>query len=956
VAHDLVADLGMALRSRYDVERQLAHGGSSIVFLARDVRHHRDVAIKVLRPELASAVAAARFQREIEVVAQLQHPHILPLFDSGIAEDLLYFVMPYVEEESLRQRLTREHRIPVDEAVRLTREVADALGYAHARGVVHRDIKPGNVLLSGGHAIVADFGIARALAATTKTGATTDVAIGTPDYMSPEQIAADGPIDGRCDQYALACVLYEMVVGAPPFAGLSVHATLQRHLHDPPPSIRVAMSDVPVRIDQAVQRAMAKDPAQRFETMTAFAEALTPTQEIVPTAPARPRRAVWATASAATAIALAVLFWQQGRTRAFAPLDPNRVVVFPLRTAAPASASGSGENLAILLGYALEGTEPLRWLDGGDEVDARRRSDPSSLTAADRRAIARGQRAAYFIDGALTEERDSTSVLLRLHSVSGDSVVATSRVAAAASAAPSPSSLVLRGVGPLLVALLAPGHAVDISALSDRTPAAIANFLQGERAYRRSRFADALQLYRQAVSDDSSLALAALKGAMAAQWLGRTEEAATLSARAVSQRALLPPRYASFARGLAAYISGKADSSVATLRQLVDRDPTWGEAWFALGENYYHLLPAPSGADSFPPSAMADSAFRRAVRADSEFTPALYHVAQILLRNGDAQGATRYVEAIDRASPDSNYRLELHLTLRCVRDGSARVSWVDERRAHPRALLDAAKVLSGNLGQARCAEAAFRTVFADSTASESERWGALLALNSILMAEGRLREVDSLIASPPAAGLRASALYLIDAAAGAGFHDEARAEATRRSKRDATAGGPSLWLVGEWAASLGDVPRLRDVAHALARVASTSHDRSDSLMWRALDARLAMASADTTGALDKLRTLQPTGFVSDIEWQPWESLPAERLELATLLVARQQFAEAEAVAAYFDSPSPIVYPLYLPASLALRLRIAKAADDRRLVGELEQRLRRLRGDSARALDASRSHH
>jgi serine/threonine-protein kinase len=244
------------------------------VYLAHDRKHDRQVAIKVLPPELALAVRTQRFLREIRIAAKLNHPHILPLLDSGEAAGRLYYVMPYVDGESLRDRLEREHRLPVADALQLAREVADALSYAHNHGVVHRDIKPGNILLSGGHAVVADFGIARAFAAAEQRDVTeTGVSLGTPAYMSPEQ-ASGGQVDGRSDLYSLGCVLYEMLAGESPFPGPSSQTILARHLVDPMPSVRAANPAVSEVVDAAVTRALAKRPAERFGTAAEFAGAL----------------------------------------------------------------------------------------------------------------------------------------------------------------------------------------------------------------------------------------------------------------------------------------------------------------------------------------------------------------------------------------------------------------------------------------------------------------------------------------------------------------------------------------------------------------------------------------------------------------------------------------------------------------------------------------------------------
>jgi serine/threonine-protein kinase len=209
----------VALSDRYRVERILGEGGMATVYLAEDLKHHRKVAVKVMRPELAATLGSERFLREVEIAARLSHPHILPMYDSGEANGLLYYVMPYVEGESLHARLRRENQLPVDEAMRLAREISEALAYAHDHGIIHRDIKPANILLSAGHALVADFGIARAVGAGGASLTQTGLAIGTPQYMSPEQATGASDVDGRTDVYAVGSILYEMIAGEAPFTG-----------------------------------------------------------------------------------------------------------------------------------------------------------------------------------------------------------------------------------------------------------------------------------------------------------------------------------------------------------------------------------------------------------------------------------------------------------------------------------------------------------------------------------------------------------------------------------------------------------------------------------------------------------------------------------------------------------------------------------------------------------------
>jgi len=311
---DLAARLAAALDDRYRIERELGAGGMATVYLAQDLRHDRRVALKVLRPELAAVLGADRFLAEIKTTANLQHPHVLPLFDSGVAQGTLFYVMPFVDGESLRERLTRETQLPIEDAVRITREVADALDYAHAHGVIHRDIKPENILLQRGHALVADFGIA--LAVETAGGerlTQTGVSIGTPQYMSPEQATGERNVDARSDIYALGAVTYEMLTGEPPFQGATVQAIVAKALSERPTAPRTLRDTIPPVVEQSVLKALAKLPADRFPTAVAYAQAITAGERAAPeTAAPRTHRstryrvvaAVGATSAVVAAFAL----------------------------------------------------------------------------------------------------------------------------------------------------------------------------------------------------------------------------------------------------------------------------------------------------------------------------------------------------------------------------------------------------------------------------------------------------------------------------------------------------------------------------------------------------------------------------------------------------------------------------------------------------------------------------
>jgi len=379
-----VPRLSAALADRYRIERELGQGGMATVYLAQDLKHDRQVALKVLKPELAAVLGAERFLAEIKVTANLQHPNLLPLFDSGEAGGFLYYVMPYVEGETLRARLERERQLSVDETVRLVALLANALDYAHARGVIHRDLKPENILLQAGQPVIADFGIALAVAHAGGSRITeTGLSLGTPHYMSPEQAAGDRALDARSDQYALGAVTYEMLAGEPPHTGPTAQAIIARLMSEKPRSLRATRPGVPAAMDLAVGRALAKPPADRFPTCGALARALV-------AAPAVRHRG-WSIAAALAGLAVvASLGWWALRPRgpAGAPdaMADKSIAVLPLVNIGGDStqeyfADGMSEELTNALGkvpglrvaartssFAFKGRRDLDVREVGDQL------------------------------------------------------------------------------------------------------------------------------------------------------------------------------------------------------------------------------------------------------------------------------------------------------------------------------------------------------------------------------------------------------------------------------------------------------------------------------------------------------------------------------------------------------------------------------------------------------------
>jgi serine/threonine-protein kinase len=264
-----------ALGDRYTVERKIARGGMATVYLARDAQRQEPVAIKLMDAQVARTLGAERFLREIHIAGSMTHELIVPLYDSGTAGGVPYYIMPYVEGESLHERLQRERQLPLEDALRITRDVATALGHVHRQGLLHRDVKPENILLAGDRALIADFGLARAIGAAEYSKLTeTGVIVGTLFYMSPEQLREDRDLDQRTDIYSLGCILYEMLTGEPPYTGSSLKEVVTRILRSPVPSARHLQPGVPASVDQAISRALAKSPAERFASMEDFAAAL----------------------------------------------------------------------------------------------------------------------------------------------------------------------------------------------------------------------------------------------------------------------------------------------------------------------------------------------------------------------------------------------------------------------------------------------------------------------------------------------------------------------------------------------------------------------------------------------------------------------------------------------------------------------------------------------------------
>jgi tetratricopeptide (TPR) repeat protein len=934
----LLDELRHAVAPRYRVEDEIGHGGMAFVFRGCDTTDQRPVAFKVLRPEFGSAAGSVRFLREIRMLTELHHPGILPLLDSGAADHLFYIVLPLVQGETLQARLQREPQLTLALVRSVVTQVAAALDYAHDAGIIHRDIKPSNLFLEGDRVLVADFGIAKNLIPREGDITTsTDLVVGTVPYMSPEQVDSHAHADRRTDVYALGCVAYEMLSGEQPFTGPTPQAVLTRLQLTPAPSVRQLRPDLPRGVDVVIRKALAKSPADRYQRAGDFASALTDPAKLKAAAREaeaedRPRARRWLWPAVAALVVLAAVLAAVFMPRR--PLDPNKVVVFPLgETPAEASREGTGAVVALMIGSALEYTEPLEWIDGLPRLDERTRRDAASLTAAAARRIARAAGARWYLDGTVVRRGDSSTVIVRLNDARGDSVVgrasATRGVLQAAQAG-------LDAVNELLLRHLAPGQRVgDLSALADRRPAAVALWLQGEREYRSFNFVRALEFAKRAVKEDSALAIAAIRGAQAANWLNDTEKASALADAAVRHVALLPGRVAPFARGFQAYLNSQTDSALFWLKRALAASPEWTEAHMSLGEVYFHLLPMAEGRlDS-----LAEIEFMAAA-TDSGFSPPRFHLAQIAIRSGDTARARLAVDDFLRLTGNDGgrgQRAELQLMLACVRDGRKGIEWSKVTRI-PLEVLSAAKQLAGGGLYPGCAEEGYRAVYGDTTGTMGDRWGALLGLQSVLAAEGRVSELRATIDSAVARGFGpVRYLYVLDALAGVQVVAEADSVAASTTT-DAKAPPSALWLAGEWYAHAGDHLRTRALRDSLASRAVRKPGDGTEAYVAVLDARLALLQGDTAGTITALQAVLGAGPQRDLDWGIGASLAADRLLLARLLLARREWREAILSATVFDHPIPAVFVPFVPASLEVRRTAAEALGETREARTYKDRL------------------
>jgi serine/threonine-protein kinase len=745
----LLEQLRSALANRYTVERELGRGGMASVFLAEDLKHKRLVAIKVLTPDIGRLVGSDRFLREIEIAARLTHPHILPVFDSGDAGGLLYYVMPFVRGESLRHRLEHGGPLPVAEAVRIAREVADALDYAHRHGYVHRDIKPENVLLEEGHAFVADFGVARALAAGGQGPKLTEIgfAIGTPYYMSPEQAAGDAAVDGRADLYALGCVLYEMLAGRPVFEGTTAQALARQHLVDTPRRLRTLRQDVPAAVEQVVARALAKTPGDRWTSGAEIAAALE-SGDVPAFRGGRRLRQRWIVGGAVVGLAAAAVLVTGLRRRP--ALDRDLVAVAPFDVLAPELQLWR-EGLVDIVARNLDGAGSLRVV--APTIAVRRWEGRADAPAA--RQLGRRTRAGLAVFGTVV-------------STGGDSVRLTATLYDVVAQRPI-TDLVVRDVADrmdrvadsLSLALLRELArtrqigTVRLASVGSGSLPALRAFLRAEQWYRRTDWDSAIAYYERAIAADSTFALPwwRIGNALGWQRSGLDAVSRQYHLRAGALNHGLAPRDSLLvaADSLTAVLYtvpavpgvwARAGRLFAVLDEAARRYPDDPEVWYAVGDGGYHfgqLSRAPI------PDREILGAFDRAIALDSAFGPAYIHPVQLALALEGAAAGMRYADAYLALQPKDVNAAGIRLVRDLLTGGSAATAALD--RATPAELFHAATSAAGAADTGEIGVQIARALHARGAPADSLTNRYRLAF--ALAARGRLREALPLAQGHP---------------------------------------------------------------------------------------------------------------------------------------------------------------------------------------------------------------
>ncbi len=892
----LIEKLRVVFADSYSVEGELPGGGMSRLFLATEVSLRRRVVIKILPPELTSQMMLARFKRESEVTARLQHPHILPVISAGVREGLVHYIMPFIEGESLRARLKREGQLPVHDAVRLLREVVDALAYAHKQGVIHRDIKPENILIQDGHAVLADFGIAAALGGLggqsgerlTMTG----MSLGTVGYMAPEQALGDSNVDARSDIYAVGIVGYEIFAGAPPFTGATDQAILVAHLTREAPLVDQARADTPSAVVEAIRRAMQKDPASRFQTAVEFRDAL----DVGIGAPARrtedvrlkkllelPAKWKIGILGAVVVVAIAIVLLTQWR----APVGQREDITIAV---APFNTLSSGlqlwrEGMVDVLARNLDGVGPLRTISPTMSIKGFTSvSDRESATA-----LAKRTNAGYAIFGTIVgSPNDSVSLRATLVDVERDVVWEYEARDSTVEAAASKFTLeVLRELGKT--------HrigAVRQSSFGSGSIEAVRAFLQGEQFFRRTSWDSAATSYSRAIGFDDGFAIALRRAAQVAGWQrnGSDSVARAFWLRAGAENRGVSPRDSllltadSLSAALAPLPSDAMDWPMlrrlfATVDAAASRYPDDPEIWFAVGEARYHLG---YGSPVSITERQALDAFDRSIALDSAFAPAYVHAIELAFTLEGAEAGSRYAREYLKLKPTDDEAEGIAIVDLVSRAGGSTRAAADSvlNRASSDAIMAAYFTVRRWPDTAQTALRLLRSTTRRSRNSPSFVADSIRLWNFMplqLAYRGRLSEAYRVM------GNRPSRIFVEMTLLGGIPADTAAAVVAQW----VMAGRPQAFFALPWLAQRGDSAQIRVLmgrADSASRVGTEFERRGARYRAASTRAWMSLARRDTADALSRFAALPDTLCIACY---------MDRLQAARLLAARGRLDQAD---------------------------------------------------------------
>jgi eukaryotic-like serine/threonine-protein kinase len=845
------------LGDAFHVERELPPGGMSRLFLATERSLDRRVVVKVLPPELASEVSAARFQREVTLAAHLQHPHILPVLSAGSRDGLLYYITPYVEGESLRQRLDREPKLPVATAIRILTETADALARAHGAGVVHRDIKPENILLQNGHALLADFGVARALQEATGGERLTDVGtgIGTPGYMAPEQLAGERHVDARADVYALAVVGYEMLAGKSPFAGATPQAIAAAQFTSTPAPLIQVRPDVLRPISDAIAKALAKDPENRFASAAELRDVLAAS---APAPIQRSKRAVpIAIAAVLTVVIVGAVVWRM-RPHPAAPLDDNLIAVEPFTVLDPALEVWR-EGMVDVLAQNFDGAGPLRTVS--PTLIVHRGRDAGATPADLARQLGAGLAITGRIERSGTDSVRVSASFVDVHTGRpGEVMEYRGRTDHMDVVTDSLTVALLRSLARTQTVGVARGSLAGAKSLS-----ALKALLESEQAFRRGAWDSAQKAAEEAIRIDSTFALAYYWGGFAAGWLRSASDSLALyySDRAQVYNHGLSPRdsllIASNAQldNFSYWKLGDLTQMFALAEAGVARYPDDPQVWNNLGEVRFH---AGFGPHVGVTDQRALQAFAHAISLDSSFAPSYVHAITlaftIMGRDSGLAYARRFL-ALNPPSVDAAAaRLQMAL-LTSRRDTALAGRLADS------ASLDAVGRAYDNLYRVpdsaeSAAWLAMRIVRAKGATTPLAGTLAIIAWANAMTFRGHIRQAftTTIPALPP--HLPAFALTPLAALAPLGIIPMAVLDSVLRIDSNMRDG--SSWYGLRWWSERGDTSAIRTFLTARATEKRGDPRRNRSPVYDTAVARayLLLAKHDTTAAMERFRTLPDT--------------------------------------------------------------------------------------------------